>query len=121
MMASRQRWTHEDDRRLVEMRAAGKPPAVIAKELGRTEPAVINRTRALKRRRTRAKGEGQMPGDALPRSFNCPKLDCGIEYFAIERDVPPAAKPKCLECGTPFLARTREGYVHYYSARHVFD
>ena len=55
--------------------------------------------------------------DAPPRSFNCPKLDCGAAYFAIEKDVPPVEKPKCIECGTPFLARTREGFVHYYRAR----
>jgi hypothetical protein len=43
------------------------------------------------------------PEDAPPRSFNCPKLDCGA-YFAIEKDVPPVEKPTCIECGTPFSA-----------------
>jgi ribosomal protein S27AE len=59
--------------------------------------------------------------DAPPRSFRCPKLDCGADYFAVEQEVPPVAKPKCLECGTPFLARTSERFVHYYPTRHIFD
>jgi hypothetical protein len=100
-------------------RAADKSPAGIAKELKRTEAAMLSRTKTLKRRTPRA--EEEMSEDAPPRSFQCPKLDCEAEYFAIEKDVPPAAKPKCLECGTPFLVRTRERFVHYYPRRHIFD
>jgi hypothetical protein len=33
---------------------------------------------------------------------------------------PPPAKPKCMECGIPFLARTRERFVYYYPTRHIF-
>jgi hypothetical protein len=41
--------------------------------------------------------------------------------LAIAQDAPPATKPKCLECGTPFLAKTAEGFVYYYPTRHIFD
>jgi hypothetical protein len=121
MRAAYRPWTREDDRRLLDMRAAGKSPAIIAKELKRTEVAVLRKMRTLSRQMPRAEGEGKIPQKAPPRSFQCPKLDCRTEYFAIAQDVPPAAKPKCLECGTPFLAKVREGFVHYYPSRHIFN
>jgi hypothetical protein len=42
--------TEEEDQRLLELRAAGKPPILIAKELNRTEAAVLGRMAVLKRR-----------------------------------------------------------------------
>jgi hypothetical protein len=120
MRAAYRPWTHEDDRRLLDMRAAGKSPAAIAKELKRTEVAVLRKMRTLSRQMPQAKEE-KTPQKTSPRSFQCRKLDCRTEYFAIAQDVPPAAKPKCLECGTPFLAKVREGFIYYYPARHIFD
>jgi hypothetical protein len=49
-MFAPRRWTHEDDRRLLELKAAGKHTNMIGKELRRSEPAVIQRTAILKRR-----------------------------------------------------------------------
>jgi hypothetical protein len=120
MRATYRPWTHEDDRRLTEMRAAGKSPAIIAKEIKRTEVAVLRRMKTLSQQTSRER-EWKIPQKAPPRSFQCPKLDCRVKYFAIAQDAPPATKPKCLECGTPFLAKTAEGFVYYYPARHIFD
>jgi hypothetical protein len=52
-------WTEEDDKRLAEMKAAGKQPVLIAKELKRTEAAIVARTGILKQR------EGSMSKDGL--------------------------------------------------------
>jgi len=41
-------WTKEEDQRLLAMRAAGKRPVLVAKELSRTETAVVARTGVLK-------------------------------------------------------------------------
>ena len=40
-------WTPDEDKRLLELKGAGKATAVIAKELKRTEAAVIARTGVL--------------------------------------------------------------------------
>jgi hypothetical protein len=69
VMATYRQWTHEDDRRLLEMSAAGKSPALVAKELKRTEPAVIGRTSALKGHMPRAEGDGEMTGDLVAHVF----------------------------------------------------
>ena len=58
-MIASQRWTQEDDRRLLEMRTAGKSPAVIAKELKRTEAAVVGRVSVLKWRKSDTEGEDE--------------------------------------------------------------
>jgi Myb-like DNA-binding domain len=42
-------WTPEEDQRLLEMTAAGRKPVVIAKELKRTEAAVLTRLYKLQR------------------------------------------------------------------------
>jgi len=44
-------WTDEEDRRLLELKAAGKSVIVIAKILGRTEVAIANRLDVLKANR----------------------------------------------------------------------
>ena len=49
-MTKFRKWTEKDDARLVELSGAGKPPAVIAKELKRTEAAVVGRFGILKKR-----------------------------------------------------------------------
>jgi hypothetical protein len=49
-MTKFRKWTEKDDTRLVELSGAGKPPAVIAKELKRTEAAVVGRFGILKKR-----------------------------------------------------------------------
>ena len=89
----------------------------------RRRQAALRRARLAARRPPRAKAESNpmTSEDAPPRSFRCPKLDCGAKYFTIEQEAPPVGKPKCLECGTPFLARTNERFVHYYPTRHIFD
>jgi hypothetical protein len=121
------RWTQAEDDAFRTMAEANIPPELIAAKLNRSVRAIKARAYAsglpLKWFELKAKANDPMASEeAPPRSFKCPKLDCGAEYFAIEQDVPPAAKPKCLECGTPFLARIREeGFVHYYPARHIFD
>lgn len=50
MSRQNQKWTPEEDRRLLELRASGRSLAVIAKELNRTEAAVDNRVYTLKNR-----------------------------------------------------------------------
>jgi hypothetical protein len=48
-MSNRNRkWSPEDDRRLLELKEAGAPLAVIAEELKRTQSAIDSRTNALK-------------------------------------------------------------------------
>src|SRR5450756_538757 len=50
-MSNRNRkWSPEDDRRLLELKEAGAPLAVIAEELKRTQSAIDSRTNALKNR-----------------------------------------------------------------------
>jgi hypothetical protein len=46
-MFAPRKWTHEDDERLQELRAAGKRPIAIGKELRRSEPAIIQRVAIL--------------------------------------------------------------------------
>jgi hypothetical protein len=43
------RWTADEDQRLLELRLEGKPIAVIAKKLERTETAVTDRFIILRR------------------------------------------------------------------------
>jgi hypothetical protein len=54
------RWTDDDDRRLLEMRAAGKTLKKIAKDLKRTEAAVASRAVFLKGRGTPRQGTPQV-------------------------------------------------------------
>jgi hypothetical protein len=49
-MNTPRKWTEEEDQRLRELRAAGKSPILIAKELNRTESAIIGRMSILKLR-----------------------------------------------------------------------
>ena len=49
MTEVRRKWTEDEDQILLTMRAAGKRPIVVAKELRRTEASVIERTARLKR------------------------------------------------------------------------
>jgi len=44
----RNKWTPEEDQRLLELKAAGTPLAVIAKKLDRTQASVDSRTAKLK-------------------------------------------------------------------------
>jgi hypothetical protein len=45
------KWTEEEDRLLLAMKAAGKGAAVIAKELKRTEASIVSRTVILNRQK----------------------------------------------------------------------
>jgi hypothetical protein len=47
-------WTPEEDEHLLSLKAAGKRPAVIAKELRRTEASVLGRLSAIKKRAVRS-------------------------------------------------------------------
>jgi hypothetical protein len=47
-MSNRRKWSPEDDKRLLELRAAGAPVDKIANELQRTQSAVGSRLNALK-------------------------------------------------------------------------
>jgi hypothetical protein len=49
-MFAPRKWTHKEDEKLQELKAAGKNTIAIGKELRRTEPAVIQRTAILKNR-----------------------------------------------------------------------
>jgi hypothetical protein len=44
----RQKWSPEDDRRLLDLKAAGTPLALIAEKLERTQAAIDGRMNALK-------------------------------------------------------------------------
>ncbi|WP_165127656.1 MULTISPECIES: Myb-like DNA-binding domain-containing protein [unclassified Bradyrhizobium] len=50
-MSANQPWTPEDDQLLLELRAAGKRPTVIAKALRRSEASIVGRTLILKHKR----------------------------------------------------------------------
>jgi hypothetical protein len=68
MRAAYRPWTHEDDRRLTELIAEGKSPSIIAKELERTEVAVLRKMRTLSRQMPQGEEE-KTPRKAPPRSF----------------------------------------------------
>jgi hypothetical protein len=89
------------------MAEANIRPELIAAKLNRSVRAIKARAYAiglpLKWFKLKAKANEPMVSEEAPLlSFKCPKLNCGAEYFAIEQDVSRAAKPKCLDCGTPF-------------------
>jgi len=48
LMNRRNKWTPEEDQRLLELKAAGTPLPVIAKTLDRTQASVDSRTAKLK-------------------------------------------------------------------------
>ena len=50
MSKHNRKWSPEDDRRLLELKEAGAPLAVIAEELKRTQSAIDSRTNVLKNR-----------------------------------------------------------------------
>lgn len=54
-----------------------------------------------------------MTATAVPYNYECPKLDCAAEYIATYRDHAPDEKPRCSQCGTPFLAMEKGRYIHY--------
>jgi hypothetical protein len=115
------RWTQAEDDAFRKMAEANIRSELIAAKLNRSVRAIKARAYAIGLPLKSVKLDPIASEEAPPRSFKCPKLDCGAEYFAIEQDVPPPAKPKCMECGTPFLASTREKFVHYCPTRHIFD
>ena len=47
---TQKRWTEDEERRLLELRAAGKSAIAVGRELKRTEAAVVQRTGMLKQR-----------------------------------------------------------------------
>jgi hypothetical protein len=55
----------------------------------------------------------EMSETADSYNFKCPKLECAAEYVAIHRDYVPDQKPRCSECGTPFLAMENGKHLHY--------
>ena len=57
-----------------------------------------------------------MTAIAVPQNFKCPNLECRAEYVATHRDIAPDVKPRCSECGTPFLAMEKGRYIHYQPA-----
>jgi ribosomal protein S27AE len=61
----------------------------------------------------------EMATSAVPHNYKCPNLECRAEYFAIHRDYAPEEKPRCSECGTPFLAMEKGRYIHYQAAWNV--
>ena len=69
MTEVRRKWTEDEDQILLTMRAAGKRPIVIAKELRRTEASVIERTARLKRKGRSVKAVVRSP-------ITDPSADC---------------------------------------------
>jgi DNA-binding NarL/FixJ family response regulator len=60
------KWTAEEERRLLELCAAGKSPYSIGKEFKRTESAILNRIHILKKREEdRADGGSDCPSKLL--------------------------------------------------------
>lgn len=51
MTETPRKWTEEEDQLLLAMKAAGKGAALIAKQLKRTEAAVVSRTVILNRQK----------------------------------------------------------------------
>lgn len=48
-----------------------------------------------------------------PKNYKCPSLKCMAQYSAARRTEASKTKPKCEECGTPFLAMDEGYYIHY--------
>ena len=48
-----------------------------------------------------------------PNNFKCPSLKCMAQYSAARRTEASKTKPKCEECGTPFLEMDEGYYIHY--------
>ena len=53
---------------------------------------------------------------STPYNYKCPNLECRAEYVAVQRTEANLRKPKCVECGTPFLAMQRGLYIQYEAA-----
>jgi hypothetical protein len=53
-------WIEEDDQRLLELKAAGKSPHVIAKELNRTAAAIVARIAFSRNARNKAASVGSL-------------------------------------------------------------
>ena len=64
---SNAKWTPEDDRKLLELKAAGKSAVVIAAALQRTEMSVVSRVGVLKSRLGKS-GQVRPIGDPDPSS-----------------------------------------------------
>jgi hypothetical protein len=65
-MAGPRKWTEEDDLRLLALRAEGKATAVIMKELGRSEAAVLQRIAILEKREKRLPREKPVSPSPAP-------------------------------------------------------
>jgi hypothetical protein len=55
--------------------------------------------------------------DSTPYTFRCPNLSCGAQYAAIPKESAPDAKPRCIECDTPFLVKHKGRFLHYHLLR----
>jgi hypothetical protein len=54
-----------------------------------------------------------MDQDATSHSFRCPNLECNAQYVALSKDEAPDARPRCIDCDTPFLAKHKGKFLHY--------
>jgi predicted Zn finger-like uncharacterized protein len=53
-------------------------------------------------------------------TFRC--QDCETEYFVLESHTAPDSEAKCVDCGTPFVAKDNNGvFLHYVPTRYIFD
>ena len=59
----------------------------------------------------------EMAPENAHHSFRCPNLGCKAEYVALAKDCAPDEKPRCIDCGTPFLAKHDGRFLHYQSLR----
>ncbi|MFL6817129.1 MAG: hypothetical protein ACJ8EF_04205 [Bradyrhizobium sp.] len=60
------RWTEEDDRRLIELSAASRPPVLISADLKRSTLAVYGRLSFLRVRQRAANKQSDVEGAAGP-------------------------------------------------------
>jgi hypothetical protein len=58
-----------------------------------------------------------MTEDNAHHSFRCPNIDCTAQYVALAKDHAPDQKPRCIDCNTPFLAKSNGRFLHYQSLR----
>ena len=53
---------------------------------------------------------------SVPYNYRCPNPECLAEYVAVQRPYAFQRKPRCIECGTPFLAMENSLHIHYEAA-----
>jgi hypothetical protein len=55
----------------------------------------------------------------MASTFRC--QECKEEYFVLDSAEPPDTKPACIGCGAQFPEKDGDIFLHYFSARYIFD